>query len=126
MLKRFTKIKNEFGNIVLSRILLVGIGMIVMSVAAVYFYQRHDMPLITIAITLIAFIYRVHISNYIGNLAGVFRIGFIVYGVILFLGDRLGIANDWKLFIITITTALVFNLQFWGLSDPDVYKITND
>jgi hypothetical protein len=80
----------------------------------------------TLAITLISFICRRRLSNYVGSLSSVIRIGLFTYAVVLFLGDSLGISNEWKLFIITITTALVFNLQFWSLSDPDVYRIPND
>ena len=94
-----------------------------MSAAGIYFYNRVDILVITLAVTGITFLLHNQIANHAASLANIFKFGFIVYGLVLFLGDRLQIPNDWKLFVITLTTALVFNLQFWALSDPDVYKI---
>ncbi len=40
-----------------------------------------------------------------------------------FLGDMFGIENNIKLAIITGTTVIIFDLQFWSLSAPTVINL---
>jgi hypothetical protein len=122
MMARFTRIYREFGKAALARTLLVGIGMLAMGVAAVVLFRRVDTLLIPIGLTAIGFVARTSIANQVEKLPVAFNLGLTIYSIVLILGDRFGIAHEWKLFIITLTTTLVFNFQFWSLSDPDVYN----
>ena len=47
-------------------------------------------------------------------------IGLFVYSVTLLLGDLIGLENSIKLAVITATTVVIFDLQFWSLSDTSV------
>lgn len=126
MLQRILRIRNEFGMVALLKTALVGVGMLVMSIAGIYVFGRLDILLITIAITLAAFFCRGQIAGQVERLPGIFKLGLLVYGAILFFGDFLRISDSWTLFIITVTTALVFNMQYWALSDSRVYNASNE
>ena len=50
----------------------------------------------------------------------------LVYGVLLFFGERFGLSREGQLLIVTFTTVAIFNLQFWQLSDPSIVKVDDD
>jgi len=52
----------------------------------------------------------------------VVQVGLVTYGVTLVAGRYVGLDRNVELSIITGTTVVLFNLQFWGSSDPRVYK----
>ncbi len=61
------------------------------------------------------------------TLAWAIPAGLFIYGVVLFVGDRLiGLSGEIQLLIITITTVVMFNIQFWSLSDPSIVNTEND
>lgn len=126
MLKKFMRIKEEFGNVILYKTLLLGIGMLVMSIAAVYFYNRVDILILAAAITIISCLIRRQIVAFAELLPAIFNAGLVSYGIALSLGGILDISNGWTLFIITITTAIMFNMQFWILSDTTIVNLEND
>ena len=49
-----------------------------------------------------------------------------IYGVLLFVGERLGLSRPAQLIAITLTTVTVFALQFWSLSDPSIVRLTDE
>ena len=46
-----------------------------------------------------------------------------MYGVVLALGERFGLDRESQLLIITVTTVVLFDLQFWSLTDPSVVNV---
>ena len=42
------------------------------------------------------------------------------YGLVLTFGERFGLDREAQLLFITVTTVVLFNIQFWSLSDPSV------
>lgn len=52
--------------------------------------------------------------------AKIIRIGLIVYPIVLFLGERFGLDGSAKLSIIAAVTVVIFDLQFWSMSDRSV------
>lgn len=125
MITKLKSIHQKFGKQALLRTLLVGIGMLVMGIAGVYAFGRMDILAIPFVLTWIGYLLRKQIAKQVEKLPAAFNAGLFIYGVVLLLGARIGVENEWKLFIITITTALVFNLQYWALSDSDVYNPAN-
>ena len=49
-------------------------------------------------------------------------VGLFIYAVVLFLGKQFGLDNGMQLLIITLTTVVIFDIQFWSLSDPGVFN----
>jgi low affinity Fe/Cu permease len=43
-----------------------------------------------------------------------------IYGIVLTIGGILGLSHEGQLLIITATTVIVFELQFWCFSDPSI------
>lgn len=46
--------------------------------------------------------------------------GLVIYAVVLFVGNQVGLNPEVRLMIITVTTVVIFDLWFWSLSDPSV------
>lgn len=53
-----------------------------------------------------------------------------IYGVVLFVGEKFfGLSRVAQVIIITTTTVIVFGIQFWSLSDPEIInteKLSDD
>jgi hypothetical protein len=69
---------------------------------------------------MLGFLLRRKIADGAEHYPRVITVGLFVYPIILLLGDQLGLKQSTKLAIITVTTVLIFNLQFWSLSDPSI------
>jgi hypothetical protein len=81
-----------------------------------------DILLAPVVLTAAGYFARARIVALIERIAVAVKAGLFVYGLVLFFGERAGIENDWQLLIITVTTALLFNLQFWAFSDSRIAK----
>jgi len=122
MLQRFQIIKNEFGNGALIRLLLLLIGLVGMTIIGILGFSSWVAVIIAVVGLISGFLLRKIIPAGAEYYSYVISAGLFIYGIILFLGDRFGIENNWKLAIISATTVIVFNLQFWTLSNPSVKK----
>jgi len=124
MISRFTRIKNEFGTKVLLRIVLLLVGLVGMSLLG-WFALGNLWPVgISIVGLLAGWLLRRVILEYGESLTWALPVSLTVYGIVLTIGERLlGLSREAQLFIITITTVIVFNIQFWWLSDPQVINV---
>jgi len=52
----------------------------------------------------------------------ILRVGLTIYGLALVLGKYAGMSTNTTLVVITATTAVVFNLNFWCFSEPNETK----
>lgn len=121
MISRFTRIKNEFGTGVLLRILLLLIGLVGMSLLG-WFALGTLWPVgISIAGLLAGWLLRGAIVEHGESLTWALPVSLTIYGIVLFIGEKvLGISRETQLLVITVTTVITFNIQFWWLSDPRV------
>ena len=124
MISRFTRINNEFGTKVLLRIVLLLVGLVGMSLLG-WFALGNLWPVgISIVGLLAGWLLRRVILEYGESLTWALPVSLTVYGIVLTIGERLlGLSREAQLFIITITTVIVFNIQFWWLSDPQVINV---
>lgn len=117
MINRFQRIRREFGTKVLLRIILLLVGLVGMTVFGYSAFSSLVAGIITFVGLVLGFLLRNQIAAKVKYYSRAIGAGLFVYGIILFLGDRLGIENNVKLAIITATTVIVFDLQFWSLSN---------
>jgi len=120
MLNRFQKIKTEFGTMILLRTILLLVGLVGMTVFGFFSFSSILVGVIAIAGLILGFLLSRQIAKGAEYYPHVITIGLFIYSIVLFLGDRLGIENNVKLAIIAATTVIVFDLQFWSLSDPSI------
>lgn len=123
MLNRFQRINEEFGTKVLLRTILLLAGLTEMSIFGYFGFSSIIAGSIAIVGLILGFLLRNQIADGAEYCSRAVTVGLFIYGIILFIGDRLGIENDTKLAIITATTVIVFNLQFWSLSDPTIINL---
>ena len=107
----------------LLRIILFLVGVIGMSIFGYFGLSSILAGIITLVGLILGFLFRNQIAEGIEYYSRAVTIGLFIYGIVLFLGDRFGIENNTKLVIITLTTVVIFDLQFWSLSDPNVVNI---
>ena len=119
-MKRFRRIQNEFGTTVLLRTCLLLIGLFGMALLDYFAFSRIRAGLITIVGLALGFLLRRLIVKGVEYYRRGIYIGLFVYSVTLLLGDLVGLENSTKLAVITATTVVIFDLQFWSLSDTSV------
>lgn len=120
MLNRFQRIRTEFGTMILIRTTLLLVGLIAMTIFGFFAFSSLLAGVIAVTGLILGFLFRKQISTGIEYYSYAIPAGLFVYSIILFLGDRFGFENSVKLIIITVTTVIIFDLQFWSLSDPSV------
>ncbi|MBC7929112.1 MAG: hypothetical protein H7Z38_00930 [Rubrivivax sp.] len=120
MMDRFRRIKDEFGTGALIRISVLLIGLILMALFDFFAFSGIGAGLIAAIGLALGFFFRRKIVDGADYYPRAISIGLFVYGIVLFLGDRVGLGNSAKLAVITATTVIMFDLQFWSLSDPSV------
>lgn len=120
------RIRQVFGTDALLRILILLIGMIGMSIGGWYFLSGLLPTAITAGGFMLGWILRNQIASRIEIIPGTVRICLFIYGLVLFVGNRMEFEYITQLSITTATTALIFHLQFWSRSDPNVVTITNE
>ena len=127
MLSRFARIKNEFGTVLILRVLLLLFGLVGMSLLG-WFGLGIVLPVIvSILGLLMGWLLRGLIVEHGKMLTYALPVGLTVFGIILFFSERtLGVSRETQLLAITLTTVAVFNIQFWWLSDPEVINIKRE
>lgn len=121
MIDRFRRIKDEFGTTMLARTLLLVVGLIGMSAFGFFLFKSPWMLIVSVSGLGIGWLLRKTIVDQFEVLSWVMPIGLMVYGVVLFIGDKvLGSSGEMQLLIVTITTVVVFDIQFWSYSDPSI------
>lgn len=72
-------------------------------------------------------ILRDAIVNHFDFLQWVLPGSLFIYGILLFVGERIiGISRTAQAIIIAAVLAIAFSIQFWSLSDPSIVKIPED
>src|SRR5215204_3838922 len=120
MLNRFQRIKTEFGTTDYIRIMLLLVGLVGMTVFGLFAFSSFLAGIIAAVGLILGFLLKRQIANGAEYYAKAITAGLFVHGIIVFLGDTLGLENNVTLAIITAVTVVVFDLQFWSLSDPSI------
>ena len=126
MLNRFQRIQREFGTKDLLRIILLLVGLVGMSIFGYFVLSSILAGIICLVGLVLGFLLKKQIADGVEYYSRTITVGLFIYGIIGFLGDMLGIENNIKLAIITATTVIIFDLQFWSLSDPTVMNLERD
>lgn len=122
MISRFRSIYRKFGMLALLRTLLLLFGLVGMAVLGIVMLGRFDAAVTAVVGLALGAIFRRPIAERVELLTKVVPIGLFIYAIVIFLGKQFGLDNGMKLFIITLTTVVILDIQFWSLSDPGVYN----
>ncbi|HEX8492645.1 MAG TPA: hypothetical protein VF658_07380 [Pyrinomonadaceae bacterium] len=125
-MNRFWRIQNEFGTSALIRTSVLLVGLFGMALFDYFAFSSIRATLIASIGLLLGYLFKRKIGQGAEHYPRVLAVGLFVYPIILLLGDQLGIGNGAKLAIITVTTVVIFNLQFWSLSDPSIVNAERD
>lgn len=121
MIARFARIKNEFGTKAFLKTLLLVVGLAGVSVMGVVFFGSPLAAAVTAVGLLAGWLLRGRIVEHGESLAWVLPAALTVYGILMFFGEKvLGISKELQLLIIAAVTVIVFDIQFWWLSDSNV------
>jgi hypothetical protein len=120
LLNRFRKIRQEFGTRAVVRLSVLLVGLVGMALLGAIAFASPWAAVVGAAGLALGFLLRRPIARGIEYYGVVIPAALFVYGIVLVLGDRVGLGDEAKLLIITATTVVVFDLQFWSLSDPSV------
>lgn len=127
MIDRFSRIRIEFGNKAFAKLVLLLAGLAAMSAMGFIFFSSPWPLIVSVAGLLLAWLCKNVIIDHAEELYWAVPGGLLVYGLVLFVGDRLlGLSREIQLVIITATTVFMFGIQFWPLSDPSFVNPEND
>ena len=119
-MNRFRRIQNEFGAKALVRTSLLLVGLFGMGLFDYFALSSIRAGLIAIVGLALGFLFRRKIAKRVEHYPRAISAGLFVYSITLLLGDLIGLGNGAKLAVITATTVIIFDLQFWSLSDSSV------
>ncbi|HKY29095.1 MAG TPA: hypothetical protein VJM12_14235 [Pyrinomonadaceae bacterium] len=119
-MKRFRRIETEFGTGALVRTLVLLISLPALSLFDYLGFSSIRAGVIAIAGLALGWLLRHVIADGVEYYHGILRVGLIVYSIVLLVGGFLGLSGSAQLAVITATTVIIFDLQFWSLSDPSV------
>ena len=119
-MNRFRRIQEEFGVKALLRTSLLLLGLFGMALFDYFAFSSIRAGLIAFVGLVLGFLFRRQIAGGVEYYPRVISAGLFVSSITLLLGDLLGLPHDVKLAVITATTVVVFDLQFWSLSDASV------
>jgi hypothetical protein len=123
MISRFNRIKRVFGTLALLRTVLLVVGLVGISVLGVALVGSPWPAVVSAAGLLAGWLLRERIVQHGRSLTWALPAALTVYGIVMFFGEKvLGISRGFQLLIIAAVTVVVFDIQFWWLSDPDVYN----
>lgn len=126
MLKRFHRIQNEFGTRAFVGSCILFIGSIGVALADLFIFSSLGSALIAIIGLLFGALLRAKIVEGFEYLDRLRSGTLLVYPIIMFFGKQLGLSTSALLAIITLVTVIVFNLQFWALSDISIINTERD
>ena len=125
-MNRFQRIRTEFGTKVLLRTTLLLVGLLGMVLLDYFAFSSVRAGIIAVVGLALGFLFRRKIAEGVEFYKRAFSVGLFVYSITLLLGDLLGLEKGMKLTVIVVTTVVIFNLQFWSLSDPSVINAERD
>lgn len=122
MIARFRRIQHEFGTKALLKTLLLLFGLVAMAVMGIVMLESFDAAVTAVVGLALGALVRRPIVERVALLPRLVHVGLTIYAVVLFLGGQFGMDNEVKLLIVTFTTVVLFDFQFWALSDPGIYN----
>lgn len=126
MISRIARIHREFGTIASARTGLLFAGLIGMSLFGLFGFNSVWAMLISVSGLILGWLCRRQIVDAAEFVWWALPSALFVFGVLLFVGEKLGLSREGQLLVITLTTVVTFNLQFWSLSDPSIVKVDDD
>ncbi|HUR97169.1 MAG TPA: hypothetical protein VMZ26_03770 [Pyrinomonadaceae bacterium] len=126
MINRFSRIHQEFGIKVSARIVLLLIGLVATPVIGWVAFSSLWPALAVVLGLVLGWVLRRTIVDRFEALSWALPAALFAYGIVLFIGERLGLPREAQLLIITVTTVIVFDLQFWWFSDPSIVATRQD
>lgn len=120
MIDRFRRIKYEFGTLMLVRTVFLLFGLVGLSIMGFVVFESPLATIVSVIGLVLGWILRRTIVAQAELLFWVLPTGLFIYGIVLFIGENLALSRNNQLLIITITTVVLFGIQFWSLSDPSI------
>lgn len=120
MIARLKRIHHEFGIKISARIIVLLIGLVGMPIFGLIVLASPWSALIVITGLALGWLLRRTIADSFEAIAWVLPTALFIYGIVLFIGERLGLSQQGQFLIITAVTVVVFDLQFWCFSDPSI------
>ena len=120
LLDRFQRIRSEFGMSALVRTLVLLIGLAGMGLLGLLAFSTAAAALLASVGLALGLLLRGVIARGVDYYPRVITAGLFVYGIVLSLGELIDLNREIQLLFIAATTVVMFNLQFWSLSDPSV------
>ena len=116
-----TRIRNEFGKVAFLRVVLMIIALIALPAIGYFGFSSFLPAAIIIVGSVIGFLLRRQVVDHFEWFRWALPSALFIYGVVLFIGERIiGMSKLTQLVTITAVTVIVFNIQFWALSDPSI------
>jgi hypothetical protein len=125
-MNRFLRLQKEFGTKALIRAAILLLGLLGMTLFDYFAFSSVKASLIVVIGLALGFLFRRKIAVGVEYYPRVMSVGLFVYSIVLFLGEQLGLEKSTRLAIITATTVVIFDLQFWSLSDSSVVNAGRD
>ncbi len=124
MFRRFRRIREEFGTLLFLRTLFLLVALVGIGVIA-YFGADSLWPAVVAVVGLgLGWVLRKVIVDSFERLAAVLPAALFIYGVVLFAGEKFfGLSRAGQLIVIATVTVIVFEIQFWSLSDPSIVNL---
>ncbi|HET6890378.1 MAG TPA: hypothetical protein VFH31_04695 [Pyrinomonadaceae bacterium] len=119
-MNRFRRIYDEFGFEALIRTLILLIGLCAISLFDYFGFSSIRAGVIALLGLSLGWLFRQMIVEGVEYYQQLVPAALIAYSIILFLGELLGVNRSTELAVIAATTVIVFDLQFWSMSDPSV------
>jgi hypothetical protein len=119
-MNRFRRIRDEFGAGALARTVLLLAGLPAMALFDYLAFSSLRAGLVAAAGLALGFLFRRRIPAGIDHYPPILSALLFAYPIILFVGGLLGLGRGAQLAVITAVTVLIFDLQFWSLSDASV------
>jgi hypothetical protein len=126
MIHRLTRIRNEFGNKDFAKVVFLLAALVGMSLAGYFFLASPWAAVIAVGGLVVGWMLR---KTIVDRMEILFRIApkfLFVYGIVLTIGQWLGLSREGQLLAITATTVALFDIQFWPLSDPSSISIEKE
>lgn len=126
MIGRLARIHGEFGLGALARTIVLIVGLVALPLFGLLGFQSY-WPAIVVAVGLVlGWLLRRWIVDRAEWFSWSMPAALFLYGVLLFLGEQLGLSRAAQVAFMALTTVIVFNIQFWSLSDPSIVRSDED
>src|SRR5215211_2585763 len=117
-MNRFRRIRAEFGAGATARTALLLAGLPAMALFDYFAFSSLRAGLIAAAGLALGFLLGRRIPAGVDHYPRLLSALLFAYPIVLFVGGLLGLSRGAQLAVITAVTVIIFDLQFWSLSDP--------